>query len=194
MFSLADILTVTFSLFAVIDILGNIPVVLSMKHKKVHFHPGIATAFAAFLMILFLFGGEQFLKLMGVDVQSFGVAGSIVIFIIGLEMILGRSFFKNDGDLGNSGSIIPLAFPMLAGAGTLTTIMSMRSVYSIPNIIIGILINLVIVYVVLNAADWLEARLGKIVLHAMNKFFGVILVALAIKIFAASIMMFPGFK
>lgn len=188
MFSIADIISVTFSLFAVIDIVGNIPVVLGLKRRELHFHPGIATAFAGFLMIVFLFAGEVLLKLMGVDLQSFAIAGSIVIFIIGIEMILGRSFFKTDPEVGKSGSIVPLGFPLIAGAGTLTTIMSLRSVYSVQNIVVGILINLVIIYLVLISIDWIEKKLSKNTLNAMNKFFGVILTAIAVRIFTNAVL------
>ncbi len=189
MFSVADIITITFSLFAVIDIVGNIPVILSLKQRQLEFHPGIAALFAAVLMVGFLFVGKSFLSLMGIDVQSFAIAGSIVIFIIGIEMILGRSFFKADPEVGKSGSIVPLAFPLLAGAGTLTTIISFRSVYTVPNIIAGIVINVVIVYVVLISIDWIEAKLSKNTLAAMNKFFGVLLIAISVKIFTNAAMM-----
>ncbi|MBX2902273.1 MAG: MarC family protein [Chitinophagales bacterium] len=188
MFSIADIVSISFSLFAVIDIVGNIPVVLGLKRRELHFHPGIATAFAGCLMIVFLFAGEALLKLMGVDVQSFAIAGSIVIFIIGIEMILGRSFFKTDPEVGKSGSIVPLGFPLIAGAGTLTTIISLRSVYSVQNMVVGILINLVIVYAVLISIDWIEKRLSQNTLNAMNKFFGVILTAIAVRIFTNAVL------
>lgn len=188
MFSLADIFTITFSLFAVIDIVGNIPVILSLKHRQLQFHPLIATAFAAALMLAFLFAGEPFLRLMGIDVTSFAIAGSIVIFIIGIEMILGRSFFKSDPEVGKSGSIVPLAFPLIAGAGTLTTIISLSAVYTVPNIIAGILINVLIVYLTLISMDWIEQKLSKHTLNAMNKFFGVLLVAIAVKIFTNAVV------
>lgn len=190
MFSLADILTITFTLFAVIDVIGSLPVIISLKNRQVEFHPGISTLFAGFLMIVFLFVGEQLLKLMGVDVQSFAVAGSIVIFILGLELVLGINLFRTDPDLGRSGSIVPLGFPLLAGSGTLTTIMSLHSVYSWQNIVVGILLNLVVIYIVLLSVDWLERKIGKSTLGALKKFFGVILIAIAVKIFAAAIYQF----
>ncbi|HRN94107.1 MAG: MarC family protein [Chitinophagales bacterium] len=188
MFSFADIIAITFSLFAVIDIVGNIPVVLGLKRRELHFHPVIATAFAGFLMVVFLFAGEALLKLMGVDIQSFAIAGSIVIFIIGIEMILGRSIFSTDPEVGKSGSIVPLGFPLIAGAGTLTTIISLRAIYTVPNIVIGILINLLIVYVTLMSMDKIEKRLSKNTLNAMNKFFGVILIAIAVRIFSNAVI------
>ena len=190
MFRIADILTITFTLFAVIDVIGAVPIVISLKNRSVEFHPGIATIFAGALMVLFLFVGEQLLHLMGVDVQSFAVAGSIVIFILGIEMVLGINLFRTDPDLGKSGSIVPLGFPILAGSGTLTTIMSLRSVYNIQNIIVGILLNLVFIYIVLMSVDFLEKKIGKSTLGAMKKFFGVILLAIAVKIFVAAIYEF----
>ena len=190
MFSIADILTITFTLFAVIDVIGSLPVIISLKTRNVEFHPGISTIFAGFLMILFLFVGQQLLKLMGVDVQSFAVAGSIVIFILGIELVLGINLFRTDPDLGSSGSIVPLGFPLLAGSGTLTTIMSLHSVYTVPNILVGIALNLIVIYLVLLSIDWLEKNIGKSTLGAMKKFFGVILLAIAVKIFVAAIYQF----
>jgi multiple antibiotic resistance protein len=188
-FSLADILTITFTLFAVIDVIGAIPLILNLKKKEVHFKPMTVTLFAGFLIILFLFLGERLLGIMGVDVQSFAVAGSIIIFILGLELVLGINLFKTDPDIGKSGSIVPLGFPMIAGSGTLTTVMSLRSVYTIENILIGVLINLLVVYVVLMSVNWLEEKIGKSVLAAMKKFFGVILIAISVKIFISAIYM-----
>ncbi|MCW3127321.1 MAG: multiple antibiotic resistance (MarC)-related protein [Bacteroidetes bacterium] len=187
MFSLADILTITFTLFAVIDVIGSLPVIISLKNRQVEFHPGVSTIFAGFLMVLFLFVGEQLLKLMGVDVQSFAVAGSIVIFILGIELVLGINLFRSDPDLGKAGSIVPLGFPLLAGSGTLTTIMSLHSVYTYQNILVGIALNLGVIYVVLLSVDWLESKIGKSTLGALKKFFGVILIAIAVKIFIAAL-------
>jgi len=190
MFAIADILTITFTLFAVIDVIGAVPIIISMKNRQVEFHPAISTIFAGGLMVLFLFVGEKILNLMGVDVQSFAVAGSIVIFILGIELVLGINLFRTDPDLGKSGSIVPLGFPILAGSGTLTTIMSLSSVYTIPNILIGILVNLIVIYIVLMSVDFLESKIGKSTLGAMKKFFGVILIAIAVKIFVAAIYQF----
>jgi multiple antibiotic resistance protein len=190
MFAIADILTITFTLFAVIDVIGAVPIIISMKNRQVEFHPAISTIFAGGLMVLFLFVGEKILNLMGVDVQSFAVAGSIVIFILGIELVLGINLFRTDPDLGKSGSIVPLGFPILAGSGTLTTIMSLSSVYTIPNILVGILVNLIVIYIVLRSVDFLEKRIGKSTLGAMKKFFGVILIAIAVKIFVAAIYQF----
>lgn len=187
MFNFADIFTITFTLFAIIDVIGSLPVIIGLKNKEVEFKPLITTLFSGFLMLLFLFLGETLLGLIGIDVQSFAVAGSIVIFILGLELVLGINLFKQDPNIGKSGSIVPIAFPLLSGSGTLTTIMSLRSVYTIPNIVVGILINLLFVYLVLRSVDWLEEKIGEATLGAMKKFFGVILIAIAVKIFAAAV-------
>lgn len=185
----ADILTITFTLFAIIDVIGSLPIIIGLKKNHVDFHPEKSTFFAGLLMISFLLVGEKFLGLMGVDVQSFAVAGSIVIFILGIELILGINLFKHDSSMSKSGSFVPIAFPLIAGSGTLTTIISLRTVYTIPNIIMGILINLIIVYIVLRSVDWLEEKIGEAALGAMKKFFGVILLAIAVKIFTNAVLM-----
>lgn len=189
-FSKTELLTVTFTLFAVIDILGSIPILISLRDKMGgHIRVGQATFASGFLMILFLFLGQQFLNILGLDVQSFAVAGSIVIFIIGLEMILGIEFFKADKD-PKSGSVVPIAFPLIAGSGTLTTVMSLKAGYQDINILIGILINLVVIFVVLKSLKWIERALGPNGLLVIRKFFGVILLAIAVKIFGANISQF----
>ena len=188
--SLKQLLTLTFTLFAVIDILGSIPVLISLKDKMGGQIRSLqATIASGALMILFLFVGEPFLKLLGVDVQSFAVAGSLVIFLIGFEMILGVDFFKQDNN-PKSGSMVPIAFPLIAGSGTLTTIMSLKANYHDVNILIGILINLVIIFVVLKSLNWIEKVLGPSGLIVIRKFFGVILLAIAVKIFASNIASF----
>ncbi|MGN6247480.1 MAG: MarC family protein [Ginsengibacter sp.] len=185
-----QLLTVTFTLFAVIDILGSIPVLISLKDKMGGQIQSLqATIASGALMLLFLFVGEQFLKLLGVDVQSFAVAGSLVIFLIGFEMILGVDFFKQDNN-PKSGSMVPIAFPLIAGSGTLTTIMSLKANYHDINILIGIMINLIIIYVVLRSLNWIEKVLGPSGLIVIRKFFGVILLAIAVKIFASNIASF----
>jgi multiple antibiotic resistance protein len=186
MFSFDEILAISFTLFAVIDIVGSIPVLISLKEKLGHIDAGKATLASGFLMLVFLLVGEQFLKLLSVDVQSFAMAGSIVIFVIGLEMILGIEFFKSSADDTKSGSLIPIAFPLIAGSGTLTTIMSLKANYKEMNILAGILINLVIIFVVLRSLSWIERILGKAGLMVVRKFFGVILLAIAVKIFKSN--------
>jgi len=186
MFSIDQILAITFTLFAVIDIVGSIPVLVSLKEKLGHIDAGKATLASGFLMILFLLVGEPFLKLLSVDVHSFAVAGSIVIFVIGLEMILGLEFFKTDPD-AKAGSVVPIAFPLIAGSGTLTTIMSLKANFGQYNILAGICLNLVIVYIVLRCLNYIERMLGKAGLMVLRKFFGVILLAIAVKIFKSNI-------
>ena len=185
-----ELITITFTLFAVIDILGSIPVLISLKDKMGgQIRSGQATIASGALMLLFLFVGEQFLNLMGVDVNSFAVAGSLVIFIIGLEMILGVEFFKQDNN-PKSGSMVPIAFPLIAGSGTLTTIMSLKAGYHDINILLGILINCIIIFIVLKSLKWIERVLGPSGLLVIRKFFGVILIAIAVKIFASNIAAF----
>ncbi|QHS64062.1 MarC family protein [Chitinophaga agri] len=186
MFNFDQILAITFTLFAVIDIVGSIPVLISLKEKLGHIDSGKATIASGFLMVLFLLVGEPFLNLLSVDVHSFAVAGSIVIFVIGLEMILGVEFFKSEKDT-KTGSLIPIAFPLIAGSGTLTTIMSLKANYKETNILAGILLNLVIIFIVLRSLSWIERILGKAGLMVVRKFFGVILLAIAVKIFKSNL-------
>lgn len=184
--AIKEILTVTFTLFAVIDMVGNIPVLASLRMKMGgEIRSTQATLASGALMILFLFIGKQFLDLLGLDVQSFAVAGSIVIFIIGLEMVLGHEFFKSDGN-AKSGSVVPIAFPLIAGSGTLTTIMSLKANYGDVNIFLGILINCVVIYMVLKSLKWIEKALGPNGMMVIRKFFGVILLAIAVKIFGSN--------
>ncbi len=182
MFDLQEILTVSFTLFAVIDIIGSIPVIIGLRERIGHIQSEVVTLVAGLLMTLFFLVGEKFLGLLGIDIHSFALAGSIVIFIIGLEMVLGRDLFKVDPD-AKSGSIVPIAFPIVAGSGTLTTIMSLKSEYQAINLYTGILINLLVVYLVLKSTGHIERLLGKGGLLVIRKFFGVILIAIAVKIF-----------
>lgn len=191
--TLREILTVSFTLFAVIDMLGSIPVLISQKAKVDEFKPGIITLTSGLLMILFLFVGKQFLSILGLDVQSFAVAGSIVIFILGLEMVLGVEFFKAEG-AGSAGNLVPIAFPLIAGSGTLTTVMSLKANFYDVNILIGILLNLIVIFAVLHSLRWLERILGPGGLMVMRKFFGVILLAIAVKIFSSNILQVFHFK
>jgi multiple antibiotic resistance protein len=188
--ALQEILTVTFTLFAVIDIVGSVPVLASLREKM----GGVirstqATLVSGGLMILFLFLGKQFLALLGLDVKSFALAGSIVIFILGLEMVLGHEFFKSDNN-PKSGSVVPIAFPLIAGSGTLTTIMSLKANYADVNILVAILINCIVIYLVLKSLKWIERALGPNGMTVIRKFFGVILLAIAVKIFGSNIVKF----
>jgi multiple antibiotic resistance protein len=183
MFDLKEIFSVTLILFSVIDILGSIPFIIIIRKREGRIHAEKATIISAVLMIGFLFLGQSILELFGLDVASFAVAGAIVIFIVAMEMILGMTLIKEDPDAQGTGSIVPLAFPLIAGAGTLTTILSIRAVYSQANVLVGIVLNLLIVYLVLRSSSWLERKLGKSVFAVLRRVFGVILLAIAVKIF-----------
>ncbi len=180
-----ELVTVTFTLFAVIDIIGSVPILVSLKQKLGGIRELRATLISGALMILFLFVGEAFLKLLNLDVGSFAVGGSIVIFIVGLEMVLGLEFFKSDKDV-RAATVVPIAFPLIAGSGTLTTIMSLKANYGETILLIAILLNLVFVYIVLKSLGAIARLLGPAGLIAIRKFFGVILLAIAVKIFATN--------
>ncbi len=188
---IGDILTVTLTLFAVIDMLGNIPVIVSLRKKVGHIQSGKATITAGLLMISFLFLGERILSLIGIDVLSFSLAGAIVIFIIGLEMVLGADFFKSEYS-STSTSIVPVAFPLIAGAGSLTTLLSLRAAYSIYTLLIGIVINLIIIFIVLKTTGWLEKKLGTNGIEILRRVFGIILLSIAIKLAKDSIANWVG--
>lgn len=183
---ISQIVTVTFTLFAVIDVMGSLPVIISIKKKIGDVNALQATLVSGGLMLLFFFIGEQMLEFMGLDIKSFAIAGSIVIFILGLEMILGLEFFKHDQD-ANTSTLVPVAFPLIAGSGTLTTVMSLKSAYQYYNILIAICINLVIIYLTLRSVTFLERILGPSGISVVRKFFGVILLAIAVKIFRNNI-------
>jgi multiple antibiotic resistance protein len=162
--------------------LGSIPVLISFKNKMGHISAGRATLVSVALILLFFFLGERFLGILGLDVSSFAIAGSIVLFILGLEMVLGIEFFKGDPNT-KAGSIVPVAFPIIAGSGTLTTVMSMKSLYHQYNILLAILINTLIIFIALKSLNWLEKILGHSGILVIRKFFGVILLAIAVKMF-----------
>jgi multiple antibiotic resistance protein len=188
MFSLKEIFSVTLILFSVIDILGSIPIVINLRKKVGHIQSGKATIAAGILMILFLFFGESILKLFGIGVDDFAIAGALIIFAIGAEMILGIELFKPDPEASTtSASIVPIAFPLIAGAGTLTTILTLKAEYTQANIAVGMIINLGIVYAVLKSTNWLERKLGKTGLDVLRRIFGIILLSIAIKIFKGAL-------
>lgn len=180
-----QLITVTFTLFAIIDIIGSIPILISLKTKLGGINELRATLISGGLMILFLFIGEPFLNLLGLDVGSFAVGGSIVIFILGLEMVLGMEFFKSETEV-RAATVVPIAFPLIAGSGTLTTIISLKANYEQTTVFLAILINLIIVYIVLKSLRFIERMLGPAGMIAVRKFFGVVLLAIAVKIFAAN--------
>ncbi len=182
---ISQIVTVGFTLFAVIDILGSLPVIIGIKKKTGDINALLATLVSGGLMLLFFLIGERMLQFMGVDIKSFAIAGSIVIFILGLEMVLGLEIFKHDPDAKTS-TLVPVAFPLIAGSGTLTTVMSLKAAYESYNILIAILINLIIIYITLRSVNLLERLLGPSGILVIRKFFGVILLAIAVKIFMSN--------
>ena len=187
-----EIISVSLILFSVIDVLGAIPIIIDLRRRAGNIHPESATLVAGGIMISFLYIGEGILKLFGVDVASFAVAGALIIFLIGLEMTLGRDIFKSSHAVGEGASsrttsIVPLAFPILAGAGTMTTILSLKAEFARPNILAGILLNLVFIYIVLRASSWIERKLGSAGAEILRKVFGVILLAIAIKLFKTNL-------
>src|SRR5687768_6277631 len=185
-----EIFSVTLILFSVIDILGSIPFIILIRKREGKIQAEKATLISGALMIAFLYLGQSILQLFGLDVASFAVAGAIVIFIVAMEMILGITLIKDDPQAKGSGSIVPLAFPLIAGAGTLTTILSLRAVYQEWNILIGIILKLIIIYIVLRSSAWLERVIGESGFAVLRRVFGVILLAIAVKIFKTNV--FPG--
>ena len=188
-FNADHLITITFTLFAVIDIVGSIPLLVSLKEKLGEIRALQATLVSGGLMIVFLLAGEKFLHILGLDVKSFAVGGSIVIFLLGLEMVLGHEIFKGDAD-AKSGTVVPIAFPIIAGSGTLTTIISLKANYQEGYILAGIVLNLIIVFIALKSLTWIEKALGKAGMTAIRKFFGVILLAIAVKIFGSNLAAF----
>ena len=185
-----QILSVTLILFSVIDILGSIPIIISLRKRVGHISSGLATIVSGILMVAFLFLGEQILALFAIDVGSFAIAGAIVMFLIGMEMVLGVEFFKSDPEgASGSSSIVPLAFPLIAGAGTMTTLISLRAEYLTINILIGVAINLAFVYLVLKTSVWLERKIGTAGLNILRKIFGIILLSIAIRLFKTNILL-----
>lgn len=183
--NLKEIITVSMVLFAVIDIVGSIPIVVDLRTKFGQIESEKASLVAGIIMITFLFVGEELLKIIGIDVHSFAVAGSFVLFFIALEMILGIRIYRDDE--ASSASIVPIAFPLIAGAGTMTTLLSLKAEFQTLNIVIGIIINIVFVYLVLKSSSKIEKFLGKNGLGVIRKAFGVVLLAIAVKLFAANV-------
>jgi multiple antibiotic resistance protein len=179
-----QILSVTMILFAIIDILGAIPIIIDLRQRVGHIESEKASIAVLVLMILFLFVGEEMLNVIGLDIPSFAIAGSLVIFIIAMEMILGIKFFKEE--VSSTASIVPLAFPLIAGAGTMTTLLSLKSQYQTQNIIVGIILNTLFVYVVLKNVKYLEKLFGVTGINILRKAFGIILLAIAIKLFRSN--------
>jgi multiple antibiotic resistance protein len=182
-----EIFTASMVLFAVIDIIGNIPIIISLREKAGHIHSEKASIIAAVVLTVFLFVGESILKLIGINVNEFAVAGAFVLFFIAMEMLLGITLFKDDGTGPEVATIFPLAFPMLAGPGSLTTILSLRAEYEIQNVIVAIVLNIIVIYIVLKTSARLQRFLGKNGIGIIRKIFGVILLAIAVKLFTSNI-------
>jgi multiple antibiotic resistance protein len=180
-----EIITATMILFAVIDVIGSIPIIIDLRRKVGHIQSEKASLVVAIIMIAFLFVGEEILKLIGIDVNSFAVAGAFVLLFLALEMILGIQLYKDEAP--ETASVVPLAFPLIAGAGSMTTILSLRAEYETINIIIAIVINSIFVYIVLKSSKKIERLLGKGGISVIRKIFGIILMAIAVKLFTANI-------
>lgn len=184
-FDIREIGTSSMVLFAVIDIIGSVPIIIGLRKKVGHIQSEKASIVAACILIAFLFVGEEILKLIGIDVNSFAVAGAFIIFFIAIEMILGITLYKDEA--AESASIVPIAFPLIAGAGTLTSLLSLRAEYQVENIIVAIILNIIFVYLVLKSSLRIEKVLGKNGISIIRKVFGVILLAIAVKLFATNI-------
>ena len=182
-----NIFTAFMILFAVIDIVGNIPIIIDLRKKVGHIQSEKASLIAGIIMIFFLFIGENILSLIGIDVNSFAVAGSFVLFFIALEMILGITLYKDEDNTTMTASVFPLAFPLIAGPGSLTTLLSIKSEFSTPDIIIAIIVNVIVIYLVLKTSGKIEKLIGKNGIQIIRKVFGVVLLAIAVKLFMSNI-------
>ncbi len=184
-FNILHVFSVFMVMFAVIDIFGSIPIILSIKSKGGKIEALKASIVALIIFILFLFLGESLLKLFGVDISSFAIAGSIIILFLALEMVLGIELFR-DSESPSGASVVPIAFPLIAGAGSITTLLSLRAEYSSLNIIIALILNMIVVYFVLRSAKIIEKVIGQAGIHILKKIFGIILLAIAIKLFLSN--------
>ena len=185
-FSVKEILSAFMVLFAIIDITGSIPVILDFKNKGGNVVPLQAALGSFAVFIIFLFAGDGLLSLFGVDIESFAAAGAIVIFVLAIEMLMGVELFNNNGP-GGSATVVPVIFPLIAGAGTLTTLLSLRAEFRVENIIVAIILNMIVVYVVLAKLELIERFLGKGVIFVLRKFFGIILLAMSVKLFVTNV-------
>jgi multiple antibiotic resistance protein len=185
-FSFKEIISAFIVLFAIIDITGSIPIIIDLRSKGAKISPLRVSLISFVILVAFLYAGEGLLSLFGVEINSFAVAGAIIIFIYGMEMILGREIINNDGP-ASAANAVPIIFPLIAGAGVLTTLISMRAEYAIQNIIVAIGLNMVVVYFVLKYVDWVERVLGPTVIYILRKIFGIILIAIAVKLFTTNL-------
>ncbi len=185
-FSFKEIISAFIVLFAIIDITGSIPIIIDLRSKGAKISPLRVSLISFVILVAFLYAGEGLLSLFGVEINSFAVAGAIIIFIYGMEMILGREIINNDGP-ASAANAVPIIFPLIAGAGVLTTLISMRAEYAIQNIIVAIGLNMVVVFFVLKYVDWVERVLGPTVIYILRKIFGIILIAIAVKLFTTNL-------
>jgi multiple antibiotic resistance protein len=185
--SVKEIFTAFMVLFAVIDIVGNIPIIIDLRKKAGHIQSEKASIIAGLIMIVFLFVGNSILKLVGIDVHSFAVAGAFILLFIALEMILGITLYKQEDDSDLSATVFPLAFPLIAGPGSLTTLLSLKSEFHTENIIIAVIVNVLVIYVVLKTSTKIERIIGPNGIKITRKIFGVILLAIAVKLFTSNI-------
>ena len=186
-FDFKEILTTFMVLFAVIDIVGNIPIIIDLRKKAGHIQSGKASIIAGIIMIVFLFLGESILTLIGIDVHSFAVAGAFILFFIALEMILGITLYKQEEGTVMNASVFPLAFPLIAGPGSLTTLLSLKSEFHTENIIIAVVINVLVIFLVLKTSSRIERLIGQNGIDIIRKVFGVVLLAIAVKLFTSNI-------
>jgi len=181
-----EILSAFIVMFAIIDITGSIPIFISMEDSGKHIKPLYATSVALGLFLVFFFTGEALLNLFGIDIASFAVAGAFILFLLALEMVMGREFIKNES-AGSGASIVPVAFPLIAGPGAITALLSLRAEYATVNILLALLLNIIIDYIVIRLLKKLQRWLGDEVVFVLRKFFGVILIAISVKLFASNI-------
>ncbi|MDA9334830.1 MarC family protein [Flavobacteriaceae bacterium] len=186
-FDFKEILTAFMVLFAVIDVVGNIPIIIDLRKKAGHIQSEKASVIAGIIMILFLFLGDSILKLVGIDVHSFAVAGAFILFFIALEMILGITLYKQEEGTNMNASVFPLAFPLIAGPGSLTTLLSLKSEFHTENIIIAVIVNVVVIFIVLKTSSRIERIIGQNGIDIVRKVFGVVLLAIAVKLFTSNI-------
>lgn len=182
MINFKEFISVTLVLFSVIDIIGSIPILIGLQKKGIKIEAAKASVISLFIMTAFLYGGEALLHLFGIDVESFAVAGAIILFLMGMEMVLGVHIFHEQPDT-SSGTIVPVAFPLIAGAGTMTTIIALKADFQAINIQLGIVLNIIFVFLVLRSSNWISNKLGAGGANVLRKVFGIILLAIAIKLF-----------
>lgn len=186
-FNIKEILTTFMVLFAVIDIVGNIPIIIDLRKKAGHIQSEKASVIAGVIMIIFLFLGDSILKLIGIDVHSFAVAGAFILFFIALEMILGITLYKQEEGSNMNASVFPLAFPLIAGPGSLTTLLSLKSEFRTENIIVAVVVNVLVIFIVLKTSNRIERFIGQNGIDIIRKVFGVVLLAIAVKLFTSNI-------